>query len=214
MVEVFWSVAMVVFETFQPIRLAEMLGSEEQAGALMGPVASAGWAVFAAGSALAGLARAGSGRAHGHPGQGAELARGDRHGAGRWPRGPHRGIPGHLWAARQQRPGPRRPAPPRGRVPQPGHGALDELDDGVRGVQHRRPLLGVLAEGTSNQVAMVTAGAVSLIGVLCYLPALRRERETRRLLLKSRLPSSDRRGDRGDRRDRSPPTVLAATLGP
>ena len=54
MVEVFWSVAMVVFETFQPIRLAEMLGSEEQAGALMGPVASAGWAVFAVGSALAG----------------------------------------------------------------------------------------------------------------------------------------------------------------
>ena len=42
MVEVFWSVAMVVFETFQPIRLAELLGSEERAGALMGPVASAG----------------------------------------------------------------------------------------------------------------------------------------------------------------------------
>ena len=32
-----------------------MLGSEEQAGALMGPVAAVGWGVFALGSALAGL---------------------------------------------------------------------------------------------------------------------------------------------------------------
>ncbi|MGL5853343.1 MAG: MFS transporter, partial [Phycicoccus sp.] len=35
-VEVFWSVAMIVFETFQPIRLAELLGSEERAAAWMG----------------------------------------------------------------------------------------------------------------------------------------------------------------------------------
>ncbi len=38
------------------------------------------------------------------------------------------------------------------------------------------PLLGLLAAGTSNQTAMVTAGTVSLLGVLCYLPALRHER--------------------------------------
>ena len=56
LVEVFWSVGMVVFETFQPIRLAELVGGEEQAGALMGPVAAVGWGVFALGSALAGLA--------------------------------------------------------------------------------------------------------------------------------------------------------------
>ena len=55
LVEVFWTAALVVFETFQPIRLAELVGGEEQAGALMGPVAAVGWGVFAAGSALAGL---------------------------------------------------------------------------------------------------------------------------------------------------------------
>ncbi|MBW8732469.1 MAG: MFS transporter, partial [Terrabacter sp.] len=53
-VEVFWSVAMIVFETFQPIRLAELVGGEERAGAIMGPVAAAGWAVFALGAALSG----------------------------------------------------------------------------------------------------------------------------------------------------------------
>jgi hypothetical protein len=38
------------------------------------------------------------------------------------------------------------------------------------------PLLGVLAEQTSTQVAMVTAGAVSILGAACYLPARRAER--------------------------------------
>ncbi len=55
LVTVFSSLAMIVFETFQPLRLAEILGSEERAGALMGPVAAAGWATFAAGSALVGV---------------------------------------------------------------------------------------------------------------------------------------------------------------
>ncbi len=59
-VEVFWSVAMVVFETFQPIRLAELVGGEARAGAIMGPVAAAGWGVFAGGSALAGALSPGS----------------------------------------------------------------------------------------------------------------------------------------------------------
>ena len=35
-VELFWSAGMVVFETFQPIRLAELLGSEDAAAAVMG----------------------------------------------------------------------------------------------------------------------------------------------------------------------------------
>lgn len=56
LVEVFWAIAMVVFEQFQPIRLAELLGDEERAGAWMGTIAAIGWAVFAFGSALAGFA--------------------------------------------------------------------------------------------------------------------------------------------------------------
>lgn len=55
LVEVFWSIAMVVFEQFQPIRLAELLGDEARAGTWMGPVAASGWAVFALGAGLAGL---------------------------------------------------------------------------------------------------------------------------------------------------------------
>ena len=55
-VELFRSAAMVVFETFQPIRLAELLGSETRAAVLMGPVASAGWSLFALGAALGGFA--------------------------------------------------------------------------------------------------------------------------------------------------------------
>lgn len=54
-VELCWSAGMVVFETLQPIRLAELLGSETRAAAVMGPVASAGWGLFALGAALAGL---------------------------------------------------------------------------------------------------------------------------------------------------------------
>ena len=53
-VELCWSAGMIVFETLQPIRLAELLGSESRAAAVMGPVASAGWGVFALGAALAG----------------------------------------------------------------------------------------------------------------------------------------------------------------
>jgi MFS family permease len=56
LVEVFWSAGMVVYETFQPIRLAEMLGGTAAGAAVAGPAAAAGWAVFAGGAALSGLA--------------------------------------------------------------------------------------------------------------------------------------------------------------
>ena len=38
------------------------------------------------------------------------------------------------------------------------------------------PPLGLLAESTTTQAAMVTAGAISVLGALLYLPALRAER--------------------------------------
>jgi MFS family permease len=53
-VELFWATGMVVFEQFQSVRLAELLGSETTAGAWSGPVGAVGWVVFAVGSALAG----------------------------------------------------------------------------------------------------------------------------------------------------------------
>lgn len=53
-VEVAWSGAMVVFESLQPIRLAELLDSQSDAAAWMGPIAAVGWGVYAGGSALGG----------------------------------------------------------------------------------------------------------------------------------------------------------------
>jgi predicted MFS family arabinose efflux permease len=53
-VELFWGVAVIAFETLFPIRLAEVGGGTDQAGALMGPVSSAAW--FAAAAGAAGIA--------------------------------------------------------------------------------------------------------------------------------------------------------------
>jgi hypothetical protein len=59
------ALAMIGFESLVQLRLADLLGSEEQAGALMSPVAAAGWAVYAGGAAVGGWlsARIGVGRA-------------------------------------------------------------------------------------------------------------------------------------------------------
>lgn len=48
------SLAMLGFESMVPLRLAELLGSPDEAGALMGVTAAVGWAVFAGGAALGG----------------------------------------------------------------------------------------------------------------------------------------------------------------
>jgi len=55
LVEVFWGVAMIGFETLNSVRLSELVGSEDRAGAILGPVSSASWGLFAAGSMIAGL---------------------------------------------------------------------------------------------------------------------------------------------------------------
>ena len=181
LVEVFWSIGMVVFETFQPIRLAELLGSEDKAGALMGPVASAGWAVFALGSALAGLTskRLGVART-------AILAR-VLNGAGAvvmgLVAGPVALIAAYLVTYGLHGTG------------GPMHNALLHREARARNratvlsmnsmmmfaaYSLTAPLLGLLADRTSNQVSMVTAGAVSIVGALCYLPARRHEKLARR----------------------------------
>ena len=177
-VEIFWSVAMVVFETFQPIRLAELVGGEDRAGALMGPVASAGWAVFAAGSALGGLSsrRIGVART-------AILAR-ILNGLGAvvmgLVAGPAALVTAYLFTYGLHGTG------------GPVHAALLHREARARNratvlsmnsmvafaaFSLAAPLLGVLADRASTQVAMVTAGAFSILGVLCYLPARRHEKQ-------------------------------------
>ncbi|MBO0608625.1 MFS transporter [Myceligenerans salitolerans] len=177
LVEVFWSFAMVVFETFQPIRLAELLGSEEAAGAVNGPVTAVGWAVFACGAALAGMVsgRLGVVRT-------AVLLR-VLNGAGAVAMGLVAG-PVALVAAYLVTYGLHGGAGPM-------HAALLHREAEARNratvlsmnsmvafgaFSLGALVLGRLADAATTQTAMVIGGAVSVLGALCYLPSLRRER--------------------------------------
>lgn len=178
LVEIFWSTAMVVFESFTPIRLGELLGDNTRAGALMGPVASVGWAVFAAGSGLAGLASARIGVARtallarvlnglGAVWMGlaagpaalivAYLATYGLHGSG----GPVYNTLLHREATASNRTTVLSMA-----------SMLSFLAYALAS-----PLLGWTASATSTPVAMIAAGAFSVLGALCFVPALRRERD-------------------------------------
>ncbi|WP_432478810.1 MFS transporter [Nocardioides sp. GXQ0305] len=177
LVEVFWIGALVVFETFQPVRLAELVGGEEQAGALMGPIAAAGWGVFALGSALAGRSsrRIGVART-------AILAR-VLNGLGAvvmgLVTGPAGLIAAYLFTYGLHGSG------------SPMHSALLHREAQARNratvlsmnsmvffvaFSIVAPPVGLLAEATTTQVAMVAAGSFSILGALLYLPALRAER--------------------------------------
>lgn len=175
--EVAWSGAMVVFEMFQPVRLAELLGGEEVAGAWMGPIAAGGWAVFAVGSALAGLTskRLGVartailGRVLNSVGAvvmglvGGPLA---LVAAYAFTYSMH-GFLGPMHAALLHR-----VAEARNRATILSMNSMTAFAAfSVAG-----PVIGVLAERTTTQTAMVTAGALSLLGLLAYLPARRAER--------------------------------------
>ncbi len=50
-VELTWGFGMVAFETLVPIRLTDLLGSPDEAAAIVGPASSAAWLVSAAGAA-------------------------------------------------------------------------------------------------------------------------------------------------------------------
>ncbi len=177
MVELFWTAALVVFETFQPVRLAELVGGEEQAGALMGPVAAVGWGVFALGSAIAGISSRRIGVAWT-----AILAR-VLNGLGAITMGlvagPAALIAAYLFTYGLHGTG------------GPMHSALLHREAQARNratVISMNSMvffiafavvaspLGLLAQATSTQVAMVVAGAFSVLGAVLYLPALRAER--------------------------------------
>lgn len=178
LVEVFWSVAMIVFETFQPIRLAELVGGEERAGAIMGPVAAAGWAIFAVGAALSGWSsrRIGVART-------AILAR-ILNGLGAVVMGLVAG-PAALVAAYavtyllHGSAGPahatllHREAQARNRATVLSMNSMVASAAFAVGAS----VMGVLADATSTQTAMVCAGAVSVVGAVFYRAARRAELE-------------------------------------
>lgn len=175
--EICWSVGMVAFESLLPLRLEEMLGSAQAAGALMGPVAAVGWGIFALGTWLAGRLskRWGVARA-------AMLGRGlnalgvvvmgltltpaqlvaaylftyTMHGLN----GPPHSALLHREASAQNR-----------STVLSINSMFAFLAFGIAG-----PLAGLLADHASIQSAMLTVGLVSALGITAYLPARRAER--------------------------------------
>lgn len=177
LLECFWSTAMIAMESLTPVRMTELLGSEERAGIVMGPLAAGAWAVFAVGAWLCGKASArwGVARAailgrvvHSVLTIGMALAV-----------GPIGLVIAHLLAYT-------------------GHGMQGPA---YNALLHREatsanrstvlslasmcafgftalsmPLAGLLAQATSTPVAMAAAGVFGLGGVWCLLPALRAER--------------------------------------
>ncbi len=177
LVEVSWSAAMVVFETFMPVRLSEIVASQAQAAAVMGPVSAVGWGVYALGAAGAGLLSARIGVVR------TAMVTRSLNSLGALVMGLVYG-PVALVAAYL--------------VTYSLHGAAGPMHSTLlHRVAHARNratvlsinsmaafltfsvvaiLGGLLAVRASTAVAMVTIGAVSLLGVAFYLPALRAER--------------------------------------
>lgn len=177
LVEVFWAIGMIAYETFLPVRLAEIVGGETRAGALMGPVSAAAWALFAVGSSLAAvlsrrvgvawtaiasaLARAAftvvMGLTAGAVGLiTAFLLVYTLHGTG---------GPSHATLLHRQ-------AEPRNRT------TVLSMNSMVAGGSFSLGLLalGPLADATSTSTGIVVAGALSVLAAALYWPALRQER--------------------------------------
>jgi MFS family permease len=177
LVEVFWAVGMVAFETLMPVRLAELAGGEAESGALMGPVSAAAWGLFAVGSAAAGL----SSRAIGVAWT-AVIAR-VLNGAFVVVMGLMGGTIGLITAflvtyTLHGSGGPvhetllHRQAQARNRT------TVLSMNSMIGGGAYSLGLLalGPLAEGTSTATAILVAGAFSILGAAFYLPAIRQER--------------------------------------
>lgn len=175
--EVAWSVGMIGFESLLPLRLEELLGSAQAAGALVGPVAAVGWGVFALGTWLAGRASKRWGVA-----TAAMLGR-ILNGLGVVVMGvalsPAGLIAAYLftytWHGLN--------GPPHAallhRVAHAGNrSTVLSLNSMVAFLAFgvASPLVGLLAQHSSLRVALLTVGALSLLGVLGYLPARRSER--------------------------------------
>lgn len=177
LLECFWSTAMIASEALTPVRMAELLGSEERAGVVMGPLAAGAWAVFAVGAWLCGKssARWGVARAailgrvvHSVLTIGMALAM-----------GPVGLVVAHLlvYTAHGMQ-GPAYSALLHREASASNRSTVLSLASmsafGFTALT--MPLAGLLAQSVSTPAAMAAAGAFGLGGVWCLLPALRAER--------------------------------------
>ncbi|SKC75193.1 MFS transporter [Krasilnikoviella flava] len=181
LVEIFAAAAMVVFESLQPVRLAELLGGEAQAGAVMGPVASVGWGVFALGAALCGVASRRFGVAR------TAMAARVLNGLGAvWmglTGGPVMLVVAYLVTyGLHGSSGPSYNALLHREARRDNRSTVLSMASmvGFASYAVASPALGWVAQTTSTTLAMVLGGGFSVLGVLCFVPALRAERQRAR----------------------------------
>ncbi len=177
LVEVFWSVGMIGFETFTPVRLAELVGGESRAGAIFGPSSAAAWALFAVGSLLAGLASRRIGVA-----QTAILSRIANGGfviIMGLTAGPVGLISAYLLTyLTHGAAGPMHATLLHRQAEASNRATVLSMNSMVAGGTYSLGLLalGPIAQGTSTAAAIILAGGFSIIGAWFYLPARYEER--------------------------------------
>ena len=174
--EAFWSIGMVAFEALMPLRLEELVGSPQRAGALMGPVAAAAWGLFAGGAALSGMASARFGVA-----RAAGVAR-TLNALGvvvmGLVAGPLALVVAYLFTySTHGMNGPPHAALLHRVATSANRTVVLSINSMMAFLAFAvaAPLLGALADGVSVQHAMVLSGALSLLGLFGYLPARRAE---------------------------------------
>jgi predicted MFS family arabinose efflux permease len=180
LVEAFWGFSMVAFESLFPIRLSELVGGTDAAGAIMGPVGAAAWVASAAGAAgiVALSRRIGVARSA----AALRIIQGATIVAMGWLAGPTGVIaaylgcyvahgaanPMHTTLLHRQVDGPHRTTvlSMNSMVGQPAF-ALGAIT------------LAALAEGTSVATAMIVGGLICAVAAPLYIPAWRQERARR-----------------------------------
>jgi len=181
LVEVFWSVAMVAFETLTPLRIEQIVGSEQRAAAVFGPASAAAWALFAVGALLASRASRTVGVTW--------IAIASRLANGLFVviMGLAAGLVGLLVGfglayLTHGSAGPMHAALLHREADRTTRATVLSLNSMVAGGTYSVGilLLTAFAQSTSITTAIVVGGTFSLLGSLCYLPALRREREAAR----------------------------------
>ncbi len=191
LVEVFWSAGMVVFETLNPIRLAELVGGPARAGTILGPVSSLGWGVFALGSTLAGVSSRRIGVV-----PTAVLAR-VLNGAGALVMGLVTGPVALVGAylvtySLHGAAGPMHNALLHREATAANRATVLSLNSMVAFLSFSGTavLAGLLAEHLSVQAAMVVLGGISAVGAVFYLPAWRQGRRVAEHAARSDPPTN------------------------
>lgn len=177
LVEVFWSVAMIGFETLTPLQLEGILGGEDAAAAVFGPASAAAWGLFAVGSLLASRLSGVIGVA------GTAIVSRILNGAFVVLMGLSSGVVGLLIGygltyLAHGAAGPMHAALLHREADRATRATILSLNSMISGGAYSIGLLVLtaVAGATSPALATAIAGAFSIIGALCYLPALRQER--------------------------------------